>query len=789
MTVGFHTKRRGALSKAALWSKRATNPQPGGLVTRLSRAFHKNPLGETTLSEGKAVLGKLNPALVSMRATLESAHRLSAIFDRLKAVPDLDGPRRAGAPDDELAKFVDEAAYHHAVFAHWAERPVVSQQIMRALSPEQKAGIKASILAANGPDDTARASLCARVEASDVLQPETLQKTGWGLVGALRKTIDRVEVDRDIAALDQEMERLTHDRGQTDRIESLERVREELEERRAAIGTATETDKALIGNLIPMRNEDPGQTDGMESAKRVLEGLEESLLDVRSEQRAGVEDHVEQRRARVARSARAATASDARPLEQLADLVGKFEVGSSITLSNGRAVGVTVPLSIVNVAIAGSGGLAGELRARTGKDAVFSAGLSATGGEISFGTMRRNLGRAKVGGLGGIGGDHWKCGIGGTAGYTFEGSGTNAVVLRIPRTGKAIGTGHGQGKPGIEGDRIVASRMAEILRRLDGLIQQEGGTERMVEKLLAEFPDIQITTVRDDWRRPSEKTHKVSADFAVGVGYVATDPPVAPEEDRRHGFSIFSGAYAVEGHHRRTLRKENGTFRVEQHGSRTGVTGTGSVQVLGALPGSQSHLASAQLQTHHRFAGRIAKLAMEDGEPNANSALLEQAPSPASPHGQVLLKKRIWELAAFKLLQNLQTLKTLVEQAVPGQSPEDRIAQLLKDKAHELTRAIEAWPDTPDSTFLMFSKITDEARAEIGQLDALARIAGQDPALGKVAAEAEKVRRRAILADGSYAASFAMRPAEHTRERSVGTPVLVAEKNRGARAVGFAHVI
>jgi hypothetical protein len=278
-------------------------------------------------------------------------------------------------------------------------------------------------------------------------------------------------------------------------------------------------------------------------------------------------------------------------------------------------------------------------------------------------------------------------------------------VIRIPRTGKARGTGHGEGKPGIEGDRIVADRMAQVLRHVDGLARQ-GSTGAMVEALLQEFPDVQITTVRDPWHRPPDVTHKGSVDIGVGFGLAPSDPSDASNRDTRHAFSILGGTLAVEASRRSTETREDGPFKVEQLGKLTALKLTAGAQMVGALPGSQSHLASAQMQVHNRFAGRIVKLAMDDGKPNENSVLLEQAPSPISPHGKALLHKRIWELAAFQLdLNNKDVLAKLVD---GRENKEAHIAQLLQNKAYTLTQAIEAWPVTNDSSFLILSKPTPE---------------------------------------------------------------------------------
>ncbi|MFM1990979.1 MAG: hypothetical protein RJA99_3936 [Pseudomonadota bacterium] len=737
------------VAKLAKWSNRTTEADDGRWSSAVRRAFHKNPLDRQTLSAGEAVRGKIDSALASMRATRESADRLSEIFKRLESLRETVGSSASGTATATLRTFIDESSYHLAVYDHWAKRPVASQQVRITLSDKQKADIKASIRA----DEGARADmLCKRVDMLDTLKPTALQETGWNLIGELRAAIGRHNPD-----------------------------------------DPTGADSRIVAAVAGIQDADTGQplnnnNDDIAGAQHALRTLEDALLGIRSEDGARIDEHPECIRAR-ARQATERPIMD-RPLEQLAAHAARLEVNDSLVLRHGRHIGLAVPLAVANVAIGGVGGVAGELRASTGKDAVLSMNLTSTGGEIVIGTLRRDLLRAKVGGVGGFGGDHVMAGVSGTAGYTFEGSGTHAVVLRIPRTGVAIGTGHGRGKPGIEGDRIVAQRMAEVLRTVDGWIRQDR-TAGMVEKLLLQFPDLQITTVRDKRLQPSERTHRGSVDVAAGVGYVASEPPDAAETDSRHGFSLIGGAYAVEASRRTTHIKENGPYGVENLGTRKAVTGTGSVQILGALPGSQSHLASAQWQTHNRAAVRIAKVAMEDGMPNANSSLSEQAPSPTSPHGQALLQKRIWELAAFKLgLDDPKTLAAEVERCrAAGLSPDARIAELLRNEAYALTRAIEAWPDTIDSSFLMVSMITPTARTEIGQLDAIGRLARNDGTMPKVAAEADKARRRAILDDTSYTARFARQVAEQTRESSTGSPVAVFEKTRSARATGAGHII
>jgi hypothetical protein len=740
------------LAKAATWSN--GGPQFSGWLagvrTAVGRVFHKNPLGEETLSSGKAVLGRIDPALVSMRATRESADRLSAIFGRLL---DLEPPgpgHQTNDPAPALTKFIEDSSYHHAVYGHWAKRPVVAQQVMRTLSDQQKEGIQESISNSKVGEEL-KVRLCGKANDLSELNPETLLKTGWDLVAALRGAIERYAADQDANSRDAQV------------VDKL-----------AAIPSTKEGQ--------PLDGSNP------KKAERTLQRLEDALLGIRSEHSPGIDAHPQAQRARERQATDRklnAQASD-RPLLQLAASVERFEVGSSLTLTNGGAVGVSLPLSAVNFAIGGAFGVAGEIRAKTGKTAVCSMSLTATGGEIVFGTTRQNLARAKLGAVVGFGSDHWPVGVVGTVGYTFEGSGTRAVVIRIPRTGKAKGTGHGEGKPGIEGDRIVADRMAQVLRHVDGLARQ-GSTGAMVEALLQEFPDVQITTVRDPWHRPPDVTHKGSVDIGVGFGHAQSDPSDASNRDTRHAFSILGGTLAVEASRRSTETREDGPFKVEQLGKLTALKLTAGAQMVGALPGSQSHLASAQMQVHNRFAGRIVKLAMDDGKPNENSVLLEQAPSPISPHGKALLHKRIWELAAFQLdLNNKDVLAKLVD---GRENKEAHIAQLLQNKAYTLTQAIEAWPVTNDSSFLILSKPTPEICSEIAQLSAIKQLAKNDRATAKVFDAAEKARRQVLLDDTSFEAKFAIRPTEQTTERSAGTPVLVVEKLRAARATGAGHII
>jgi len=773
------------LKKACTQAERATNEATGrfGKVENsIGNAVHKNPFGKRTLDEARKKADRLDSDPGSKSGVLASAEKLSKIFAALNKVF-VDGGAAAGAlPAHEK---LEDFAYNAAIFSHWAARPLASQQRIREVTSAQREEIKSAVRdALPGSEfvtDEVRTRQSARVDGLTKLAPEELQEIGWRLIEYLQTKIDSVASNARISSPQQD-----------------------------GVSTAP---NALISALAGIQAADPlhqtGQRrldDEITRALDTLKQLRSSLLQIKSEGQKEIEGLPAFKEAKALQ--KSAAANPKPPLERLADDAEKFRIGDSVTAANGRATGISLPIGqAINMAFTGHGGFGVicEVAAKMGKEAFFQVGIHAIGGDLVFGNMSRDILSGKVG-AGGGGVVHefdeddkdYGLAFGGSAFVhgALEQAGNNSVVLRIPRTGSAVGVGYGVGKPGVEGDGIVAKRMADVLRSLQEL--SEGNEDDMVGELLATFEDLQVTVVRDGDRligEKSERTGRIGVEGGFAMTFTLKDgraDDVETDDDwmgaaetgeARYGITGASASVGLEGMRQSKVTQERGEYAAKQSGHRHGLRMPLNASI--GIPLSGFPLLNINTKVIEGSAGSSVKLAREGGQPNANSVMIQQAQSSTTGEGKKLIESRILELSASKLgLYDSEKLRALCSEVQPNEVAE-HIDKRLEAKASELKREIGEWPSIGNSMFSITSAMKAEVREEIGKLYAIKRLAeGSEAAKGTAESAAARMDVLENALD-SYRASSAGILSESSGSNRVATPMFVLEKSTTVKATAY----
>jgi hypothetical protein len=521
------------------------------------------------------------------------------------------------------------------------------------------------------------------------------------------------------------------------------------------------------GGALPLASE---QT--LAQARQALGELEDSLLGIRTT--AGAEPmHPERLRAMEARN-EALHGFDAKPARRedpigfLAHAVRDFELGSSVTLANGRFHGVNLPLGLSTAWLAATPVQAlGRIGLRQRKEAVINATLSSAGGEIFLGTARGLEGGGSIGAAAGVGlAGGLLAGGGASVGINASSTRGEGVYLRIPRNGEA-GGGAGRATPaGLDGDHVVARRMSEVLSAIGELSDGEN-RDALLMKLIARFPELSVSVVRGKDAQTEIRPRAIRGDVGAGLFSTITHPAIR---------LVGPGAGAESDRIRLRRKEEGGHSNVSVSGGASVNTGSVSLAGDGIVPGSGVDLFSLQTP--------VAK----SGSLNATTLLRQNGVhSPASFHVQTTPNLEQFRKKAEKAMPGLVDFAmsrdvrraALTRGRVGGRglgATEGAALQGERDKqAASLRNGLDNLVHAPDSTYTVFSTLRPQAAEALDELHTMCNLIGGSDArefkgaVGPLKAEYERVAND----PESFRPAYAYQAAEQKRVETAGWQVLL----------------
>jgi hypothetical protein len=767
----------------------------------LSRLVHKNPL-LPIVARGDARMP--DSVLSVMRAIRNSASTMARIFDGLHALSP-DGSHQAAAtaatrPDADGSPIpATVAAYWAVVLEHWGKRYLTTQGLDQSPGPQTVERMRTSLRARLPDADPATRGYLEQRLAGQTLEPHALESLGWELVGALQASVRSAGATtapiesagtEGSGAAHRARERPSDDIAPPERIDPTERARAVV--------------RMLAGLGRPARASEDGSTrrpqtdaDLAAAASDVLRGLESSLLAMRisvaspssdgpagpgrtaRRDGAGAPTHPEKARALAERgqrpapsAGRAERASD--PIGFLADCIGRFELGSSVTMSRGHLKGVNFPhglvTSILSAFVPSPVQLTGRFASRERREAVLSASLSSSGGEIFVGTVaasecERAYGAAAglpvVPGVLGVG-------VGGTISRRESDTRASGVYLRIPRSGEVIDEASGDdgrahhAPAGLDGDHLVAARMATVLKRIAALTavspeQAAPGARHVVLRLLAEFPELSVGVVRGPDRQGESAPDIVRVDAAVGLvsPYVPAMTLAGAVVSVERAGAITRWRHEEGGHNRVTVKGEGDYSRLDA-----------GARLAGLVPGSGLNLAAVRTPIAHGGVARSTTVARLDGSVAGSSFRTHTTP-------------------------NLGTFRRRVDAALPGlvdfglavggneAAAGEREQARLRQASH-LIAGTERIEHGAGKTYTVFSIIRPDARTALDNLAALESITEGAHRTSAVAGLANEAFARIAGSDDAFRPSFAFQTDDRMDEHQAGTRVLLEAQVRTA---------
>jgi hypothetical protein len=213
-------------------------------------------------------------------------------------------------------------------------------------------------------------------------------------------------------------------------------------------------------------------------------------------------------------------------LGALADAVGTFELGSSLTLTGGpkltmrdpvgAAVGVAKFMLLLPPSVIASGGPTGS----TAKKAVIKAEIGTAAAQIFVGTERNHIAQLVLGGGIGVGVTRpslMQLRLRATLGVDRKSQ--TGVYLRLGRDG-TVPNSESPGAPvpgGVAGDHHVAARMKALM--LTAQAMSKNGEKNILLSLVAQFPELSISISQDPNEAKTKSNWESSVAGVVAVGY------------------------------------------------------------------------------------------------------------------------------------------------------------------------------------------------------------------------------------------------------------------------------
>jgi len=778
----------------------------------LGRLRHKNPL-RVAVERGE--VDRPENTLSSMRATMHSAQRMGSIFGRLhghlESLSSREQKVRARDRSNGRRSVEVDIPYHKVLFDHWGKRFITTQQLDTRLEHEEQYALVRELESMSG---TAGRPLerYKQMAFRQELDPAYLQKTGWDLVAYLRDAIDTVAaLPRPVAepaaaprAADPSAAGASSGAGLYgmaarvggllsglaayrrpapsadddvffDAHEHLIDAAEHSPGQRMANdvvtllarddGAGTDADpRSGLGGAVPLASEAM-----LERARRALSELETSLLGIRTT-RGEEPTHPERLRAMEARGevlhgfdAKQARRED--PIGFLAHAVRDFELGSSVTLANGRFHGVNLPLGLGTAWLAATPVQAlGRIGLRRRKEAVINATLSSAGGEIFLGTARGLEGGASIGAAAGIGfAGGLLAGGGASVGISASSTRGEGVYLRIPRNGEA-GGGAGRATPaGLDGDHVVARRMSEVLSAIGELSDGEN-RDALLMKLMARFPELSVSVVRGKDAQTEIRPRAIRGDVGAGLFSSVTHPTIR---------ALGVGAAAEFDRAIRFRRTEaRGHSNVSVSGGASSDRGSVSLAGDGTVPGSGLDLFS--LRTPVAQSGRMdaTTLLRQDGVHSPSSFRTSTTPSLARFRADA--DAAMPGLVDFALSRDARRA-ALTRDRVDGRALDTTSGAALQRErdlqAASLRNGLENIQHAPDATYTVFSMLRPQAATALDELHALRNLVRNEPDFEGAVRPLEAEYERVANDPASFRAAYAFQTTDRTLQTTGGWQV------------------
>ena len=764
-------------SKLATYARRVNESLLSRMRSRHNPLQHKSPF-RLAVRYGEAE--RPVNAITSMRASMRSAEMMGRIFaclhDAFDVLPDVPSDEGAGSTrtgaSSPFAESERDALYHATLFEHWGARTLTTQQLDTGLEFVEKAALleklKAGMAQWNGDPvpETYLSQFTARYEqmlSGQELHPAYLERTGWNLVGYLREAIETVDAASRAGA-------------------GARTASSESQKGKTAPALGTEAQAArllnadrvvtLLARLATEGRAATVPTPALDRARSVLIELESKLLPLRVAAEGSAEQHSERTRALADRSeaqhrfhGQRARRQD--PIGFLAHAVRDFELTSSLTMSSGRVSGVNLPFNALTAWIPGLPvHPLGRLGIGRRNEAVITAKMLTTGGEIFLGTVR---GRDAGAGIGvaagfavvpgvvaGVGAEHAR-------GEVSKQS--HGVYLRIPRNGEAPAEDPANPKKGMNGDHEVAARMSEVLLSIKELSEHGDSDGPLLMKLMAKFPEFSVSVVRGEAQEESYRTRRTG----LGLGLFS-----AFSTPRPRGAGI-----GVSGEADRDVR----SARIEQRGRSTvsevgrGAVWRGAVEASlgGVVPGSRVDLAAVRTPVARGGLMDTSSILRQDGVHSAYSYRLETMDNLG--RFQKELGARLPELVNFAQTADARRsglIAAEIEARGPDESEGDARARLRREQAAILLNGVENLVPAKDSKYALYSMLRPDAAVQLDHLHALGSLCrGGGRALEEIGTKLATEYERVASAPESFSLAFAFQLGERVRDGSVAWPAVV----------------